>query len=230
MPLSLVSRCDSRKPVLIFDLDGTLLRVNSFPRWAMFLVRARFANLNFAERARIGLASLMLVLQRKARLMRHETLKHRLQALWQAATSGDGGAAERDFTGQLRSEVRPQFAPLLKAVAAGEVDAILATAAAGEYAQGFGRSLGFRHVLASMPGADNSGVTKKDAVLRLVSECGWQDRPRILFTDHADDLPLMHVCAETFWFGAETARRRIAQNMPDIVLHAEPKDSHEFST
>jgi phosphoserine phosphatase len=227
MPLSLVSRRDNREPVLIFDLDGTLLQINSFPRWAMFLVRARFGHLGFGGRARIALSSLALILRRKLRLMRHETLKHRLRNLWRAATSGDRGEAERIFTGQLRTHIRPQFAPLLKAVMAGDVDAILATAAADEYAQGLGRSLGFRHILATT-GPDNSGARKKDAVLRLLSERGWQDRPRILFTDHVDDLPLMRICEETVWFGSQAMRRRIEQTMPEIVFR--PQERHEFST
>lgn len=220
MPLSLVSRCDRSEPVLIVDLDGTLLQVNSFPRWAMFLVRGRFAHLDWRSRAHIGLSSLALIAGRKLRLMPHDALKQRLRHLWQVATSGDSGAAQRDIAGQLRAHVRPEFAPLLKSVADGDADAILATAAAGEYAEGLGRSLGFRHVLATVRGAQ-----KKDAVLRLLSERGWQNRPRILYTDHVDDLPLMQVCDETVWFGSDAARRRIAQARPQIVFRQRPDES-----
>lgn len=220
MPLSLVSRRDRSEPVLIVDLDGTLLRVNSFPRWAMFLARGRFAHLNWHSRARIAVSSLTLIAGRKLRLMPHEALKQRLRLLWRAATSGDLGAAQQDFNRQLRLHVRPEFAPLLKSVADGDADAILATAAAGEYAEGLGRALGFRHVLASAGGAD-----KKDAVLRLLSERGWQDRRRVLYTDHVDDLPLMQICDETIWFGSDAARLRIALATPQIVFRQRPDET-----
>ena len=59
-----------------------------------------------------------------------------------------GNVAERVPT-LLRRRVRPAFEPLLQQIAAGEIDAVLATAAAGEYALPLGRQLGFRHVLAT---------------------------------------------------------------------------------
>ena len=49
---------------------------------------------------------------------------------------------------------------------------------------------------------------------------GWQDEPRILFTDHEDDLPLIRVCQTVYWFGSETARTAIQRMVPEIRLHA----------
>ena len=30
-------------PVFIFDLDGTLISVNSFPHWVIYMLRGKFA-------------------------------------------------------------------------------------------------------------------------------------------------------------------------------------------
>src|SRR5258708_2388202 len=173
MPLSLVSRCNDRQPVLILDLDGTLLDTNSFPYWVLRLARAKFDHLGRARQAAISLAVFTAFVRRRLRLLDHAMFKWQLQQIWQEATRGDAGAAERQMIADLRRFVRPQFAPLLADVAAQRVDAVLATAAAGDYALGLGRALGFTHILATPAGRtepvhDNTGRQKRDAVLALL--------------------------------------------------------------
>jgi phosphoserine phosphatase len=211
--------------MVILDLDGTILSVNSFRRWAFYLVRARFPHLGAAGRLRIACATIKALSERKMRLTGHEALKWRLQKLWQTATEGDGGVSERGFIEELKGYVRPELVPLLNAVAAGEVDAVMATAAAGDYAYGLGKSLGFTHVLATPPkraatDPSNVGDRKRQAVLDFIASRGWQDRPRILFTDHEDDLPLIRICDAVYWFGTERARAAVQQMVPGIRLHA----------
>ena len=41
---------DARRPVLICDLDGTILRVNSFPLWILYLIAGRLPELGFGAR------------------------------------------------------------------------------------------------------------------------------------------------------------------------------------
>jgi phosphoserine phosphatase len=91
-------------------------------------------------------------------------------------------------------------------VASDRLDAVLATAAAGEYAIGLGQRLGFHHVLATPPARGrgeyiNGGTRKCERVLAFLENVGWQDRPLILLTDHIDDLPLMRVSTAVCWFG-----------------------------
>jgi phosphoserine phosphatase len=209
--------------MLILDLDGTILSVNSFRRWVLHLVRARFPHLGAARRLRIAGATVTALSARKMRLSGHEALKWRLQKLWQTATDGDGGLSEKSFVEELMGFVRPELLPVLKAVAAGEVEAVLATAAAGDYAYQLGRSLGFAHVLATPPlrafgEPSNVGERKREAVLGFIASRGWQDRPRILFTDHEDDLPLIRICQTVYWFGSERARSAIQRMVPEIRI------------
>jgi phosphoserine phosphatase len=211
--------------MLILDLDGTILSVNSFHRWVFYLMRARFPHLGAAGRLRVACATLKALSERKMRLTGHEALKWRLQKLWQAAIKGDNGASERDLVEELMGFVRPELTPLLKAVAAGEVEAVMATAAAGDYAYGLGKSLGFTHILATHPmraitEPSNVGECKRQAVLDFIARNGWQDRPRILFTDHEDDLPLIRICDAVYWFGTESARAAVQRMVPETRLHA----------
>lgn len=209
--------------LVILDLDGTILSVNSFRLWVIYLMRARFPHLGRVRRLSVTLKAFKALMARKAGLIGHETLKWRLQTLWQAVTEGDDGAVERDFIGLLKRFVRPELAPILDAVAAGKIDAVMATAAAADYADGFGRALGFRHVLATPRSRKRGepstlGVHKRDAVLTFIAGRGWQDRTLVLFTDHADDLPLIRLSRTVYWFGLESERMALERKLPEISL------------
>ncbi|MBP7338870.1 HAD family hydrolase [Niveispirillum sp.] len=210
--------------VVILDLDGTVLDVNSFRHWVVHMVRARYPHLGPGRRLGLALRAGGALAARKAGFIDHERLKRSLQALWKQATEGDGGRSAQTLNRRLFHHVRPEFTRLLSAVAEGRVDAVLATAAVDEYARGLGRMLGVRHVLATGPDRaphmpSNVGPHKRDAVLNFLDRQGWLDRPRVLFTDHEDDLPLIEVCGTVHWFGTERSLGGLAGRFPDTVLH-----------
>ena len=226
MPVSVVVRRgaltvidDDRPPVLVFDLDGTILRVNSFPRWVLFLIGGHIPGVTPRRRAIISLRTLQLIWRRKTGRLSHEALLRGLQRTWRA-TGSDGhsiapAVAVRDpappdgnFSASLRRHVRSNMTPLLELVASDRADAVLATAAAADYAMTFGRLLGFTHILATpADGAGdeklNAGEQKRERVQALLDGQGWTGRPLILFTDHIDDLPLMRESRLVCWFGPE---------------------------
>ena len=208
---------------VVFDLDGTILSVNSFRLWARHLIGGRFPHLPPWRRAALSLAAIRVLAARKAGTISHETLKWRLQRHWQKATWGDGGAVERGFVARLGDFIRPELTGVLAAVADGRIEAVLATAAAADYAEAFGRSLGFRHILATPRAREEGspslvGVRKRDAVLDYLVRKGWGDRPITFFTDHADDLPLILKSRTVYWFGKEEERRAMASRLPGISL------------
>lgn len=226
----MVARCAGPAPVLIFDLDGTLLSINSYPRWARRLARGGFPHLRKSRRVALAVRATAVLAARKFKLMGHEEAKWRLQALWQAATCDDEGSSEAALREELMIFVRPEFEQILPAVRSGTLDAILATAAAAEYACGLGLALGFTHIFASQrpqvaPPSGSAGERKLRAVMAFLEARGWQNRPRILFTDHPDDLPLMRVCAQIYWFGTAAHRRLCEKMAPEGLFNSPYEES-----
>jgi phosphoserine phosphatase len=195
-------------PVLVFDLDETILRVNSFPLWVRFLIAGRLPGLGWRRRALLSLHAQRLLLWRKLGRLSHDALRWRLLLAWQSATGHRRERSVARFQARLLREVRANLRPLLAMVAAEQIDAVLATAAGAEYAEGLGRRLGFRYVLASRHDGHaatpaNSGSRKRDRVLAFLREHDWSGRKLVLFTDHLDDLSLMQESDAVCWFGSD---------------------------
>ena len=193
-------------PVLVFDLDGTILTVNSFPYWVLSLIGGRIRGLRAGRRVRLAVRAMGLLILRKLRRIDHAALLSGLQQAWWAIPSSATQSVVAPLQTILLRRLRPNLRPILQLVASDRLDAVLATAAAGEYAIGFGLRLGFRHVLATPPARRraeqiNGGTRKRDRVLAFLESAGWHNRPLILLTDHIDDLPLMRVSAVVCWFG-----------------------------
>ena len=208
-------------PVLVFDLDGTVLRVNSFPYWALFLIAGSMRGIGASRRVHLALRAARLVLLRKLRLIDHAALLGGLQRAWSAIPAAMTGALADPLQTMLLRRIRSNLRPLLQSVASERVDAVLATAAAGEYAQELGRRIGFRHVLATpAPGHRaariNSGDRKRATVLAFLERAGWQDRPLVLFTDHIDDLPLMRKSALVCWFGPDARAQEACEEAEGV--------------
>jgi phosphoserine phosphatase len=189
--------------VLVFDLDGTILDCNSFPYWVLFLLKGRMSSLSLAQRTRLSIRTARLLVSRKIFRLSHNELQRSLQS-----ASVDIGPADVDrFVASMLLRVRPGLRSLLNILAAQGAAAVLATAAAADYAEPMGRQLGFRHVLATGRGRNvgecaNSGAAKREAVTNFLRAAGWNGRPFILFTDHVDDIPLMRDSALVCWFGS----------------------------
>jgi phosphoserine phosphatase len=214
----------ARAPVLICDLDGTILRSNSFPLWILYLMGGRLPEFGLRSRLALSLKVQKLLLQRRLGGIEHERLMRGVQQAWHiAGHRAADGAADRIAT-LLRKRVRPAFEPLLQQINAGEFDAVLATAAAAEYAEPLALQLGFRHVLTTpgrLPpdGLLNKGAEKLRRVQDFLAGRRWQDRARVLLTDHVDDLPLLQHCHAAGWFGSAEmlARSRAATEGVRIV-------------
>jgi phosphoserine phosphatase len=194
-------------PLLICDLDGTILRGNSFPLWILWLMVGRLPELGLRVRVMLSLQVQKLLLQRRLGRIEHARLMREVQQAWHIASQGVADSAADRVPALLRRQVRPAFEPVLQQIAAGEIDAVLATAAAAEYAQPLGLQLGFRYVLATpcrLPpgGALNHGAEKLRRVQRFLAGRKWEERSRVLLTDHIDDLPLLQHCHAVGWFGS----------------------------
>ncbi len=211
-------------PVLICDLDGTILSGNSFPLWLLYLMFGPLPECDLGSRLMLSLRVQRLVLRRRLGRMDHTGLMRGVQQAWYIARQcGSAGLADH-MPALLRRQVRPAFEPVLQQIASGEIDAVLATAAAAEYAFPLGLRLGFRYILATpchLPadGALNHGVEKLRFVQAFLASRQWCARPRVLLTDHIDDLPLALHCHAVGWFGSSAmlAQARAAANDINFV-------------
>lgn len=203
-------------PVWLFDLDGTVLKSNSFPIWVKFMLTGK-APAPLPARIAAAVSTAFLLARRKALGSSHDTFKAGLQRAWARYGSTAPKAAEA-LGARLEKDVRPNMAEVL-AIARTRDDAWLATAAAGEYAEPFARRLGFRRVLATPPGraAEGSyvGARKRDAALAALKAAGWHARPIVFFTDHEEDLPLMGEAARVIWLGPDSEADSVARRLPE---------------
>ena len=212
-------------PVLIFDLDGTILQINSFPLWVLFLIGGRLSTLGTRRRLALSVRGQLALVRRKLRRTNHDGFLRELQVLWHEMSGSDGEILTDRFIVRLLSRTRTNLNSTLRWVQSGEADAILATAAAAEYAEGLGQRLGFRHVVATpanrRPGEPcNSGTSKRDRVFRLLAERDWESRALILFTDHADDLPLMWESSVVYWFGSSALLSQMEDAAPNAIFRS----------
>lgn len=217
---------DSR-PVLLFDLDETVLHVNSFPVWAAAVLAARFPAMPAPARLRTAARAAGAIALRKLGRIDHAELKRRLAPLWLDGVAADPRQrAASALHERLLATVRPSLQPLLAEVREGRVDAVLTTAAAAAYAEPLGRRLGFAQVVASGSGDENLGVRKRDHTLERLRELGWHRRRRVLLTDHLDDLPLVREADLSLWFGGADslaeARRQARGARIECGLSAAP--------
>ena len=195
-------------PVLVFDLDKTVLSINTFPRWVLHLIIGTLPGVDVHRQVFLSLRVSFLLLRRKIGGLDHGRLLQLLQTEWHAAATGRGGTMASRFRAIMIQYVRPNLRSLLTMVASRQADAILATAALSDYADELGRELRFRHILTTPADDDptkfvNSGARKRDRVLEFLKQRGWGGRPLILFTDHLDDLPLIRESSAVCWFGSQ---------------------------
>ena len=100
-------------PVLIFDLDGTILRTNSFPLWVVYLTVGRIPELDLRQRVSLSKQTMRLLLSRKIGRLSHDELQRRLQMVWQAAIASGRLPMTNRYEAWLLRRVRPNLGALL---------------------------------------------------------------------------------------------------------------------
>lgn len=208
-------------PILVFDLDGTVLRINSFPVWVAFLALGGARGLSMRQQLKVTAVAAQLVMLRKLGRTKHTALMRRMQELWQFATAGDGGASAQRLAKLLLRTTRRNLDPAVKLVSEGALDGVLATAAAEDYAITLGERLGLQNVLATRTGRaidepENTGEHKCDRLLAWLDARGWSGRPLIFFNDHLADLPLMRECSIVCWVGSRRALKQAQREATNV--------------
>ncbi len=166
---------------LIVDLDGTLLSVNSFSRFVVWLWKKFVADGHLHAAGCVAIE----VFRRKLRLCTHAEAKKRIMEVARHYLS------ERDFANfghglcrYMRSEVKA-FIDERK-----HARTVLATAAPEDYAKAVAAECGFDFLLASR--AETEECKGEEKLRRIKALCEYNGlHIRNVMTDHHDDLPLL---------------------------------------
>ena len=187
------------------DLDGTLLRGNSFHMWIRYIVLGGFRTVGTLARWRCRLIVLISTGMRAARVIDHAGWKHRVQAAWHSAMahSTDSQLELSGFLRVLESRIDSDLLDVIHHAQTKKAIAVMTTAAPSEYADPLASELGFDAAVTTPSFSEdrwchNIGEVKCRRTLDLLGERQWLDRRLVLYTDHIDDLALIRESREVF--------------------------------
>jgi phosphoserine phosphatase len=204
-----------RPSIVLVDLDGTLVPINTFHHWIVHIVVRGLSGLPLRKRITIRIAVLALCLRRTLGVISHDGFKRGIQLAWAAAIRDvDPGWEEEKigrFVYRIRSHIDPRVWSLIMDFRSRGAITLLTTAAPAEYAECLGRQLGFTESVATPralePTWSNNSKDLKLWRSRLALERLCAAGQMAVLTDHIDDLPLMRVADIVFLVGSIGKRR-----------------------
>lgn len=193
--------------IIVCDFDGTLIKVNSFPRWVSYFLLRSFFTARFLLFGRIIFA----IFSRKVLKCTHVDFKARLMSVcvhekW-----------NREFSKYLLRYVNKNVVAVLERV---DEPVVLSSAAPVNYLRYFPSvvDLDFDSVfgssLVSGKLIDNFGFEK----VRIINECYCAISVGMVLTDHFDDIPLMQM-AESVMLVSPSVRTIECVRSNDISFH-----------
>lgn len=211
-----ISKAD---PILIIDLDETLLSINSFRIWSAYFLYGKFEELNFQQRSLLWFKAAKIFIERKILRHSHAQTKSALHKLW---VQDDNSKALENILIKLEKKIRPNMRGILELISQNKIDAILATAAASLYAEPFAARIGFLHITSTkLNDKENRGEEKSRRVSEFFEKQRWEARKKIFFTDHLEDMPFILKSDKLIWFGEPEKIGVIKKSAPklDIILY-----------
>lgn len=170
----------------IFDLDGTILRVNSLKKFLIWEIKKLLLFHNY-KAVGIILASVAL---RQLRMISHERMKWLMMSHCHNLEN-----VMTQFCDTLMNEINWEVVKLMEKERMDGYKIAIVTSAPEEYALPFSQKLRADICLATKRAGNsfsdyrqNKGVAKVERVKPLCSDI------RCVVTDHYDDIPLMRIC------------------------------------
>lgn len=198
--------------VLLVDLDGTLVRGNTFHLWIRYMLMDGFSNLGLVTRYRQKASLVMLAASRLLKIRDHSQFKYGVQRLWLTTHKSEEARARQldAFLTIVERHLENRVVDKVKELRSFSNFCVLTTAAPADYAALLADRLGFDHVIATpradQEWCDNIRQTKAARTLEFLTSRGHAERPRILVTDHVDDTPLMRECDVVYLVGWHPSR------------------------
>ncbi|MDQ7084907.1 MAG: HAD family hydrolase [Sulfurovum sp.] len=192
------------KKIIVIDLDGTFVSVNTFHKWMKFVALKSLQKLYLISIIKI----FWIIFRRAIKSINHGQMKFAILKISEKTMSA---LDIEDFVKSLDKYVHQD---ILKHLKNPNYMTILATAAPQIYAKKIQEVYAFNYevstpVSSQTPWKENLKETKKQNVLKLLKEERLSLNIDILFTDHHDDLPLMKYAKETYLVGASEKTLKI---------------------
>lgn len=180
------------KKMIIVDLDGTLIKKNTFHQYMLFIIYILMKKTDVATIISI----FYYILCRMLRKIPHSTLKKNVLNLANKKISYKENLI---FVEHILKWTNTRLVKFMKSYE--NSVCVLATAAPDCYATIVAKKFGFDYCIATSNTInevweENIREKKRNNVYKLCAKIGNVD-PYIIFTDHYDDLPTMKVCQKT---------------------------------
>ena len=181
------------KILLIIDLDGTFVSVNTFHKWMKFLFLEELKKFHLVSVIKI----LTIIFLRLTKKITHAEMKFRILKLSEKNISKE---QINTFVDTLDAYANQSILAKLQDLSARTV---LATAAPLLYAEAIKEKYNFDDVIATEytyveEWRENIKEEKRNSYLKLLQNKAIDPKKVILYTDHHDDLPLMKISDFTY--------------------------------
>ena len=176
------------KDILLIDLDGTFVSINTFHKWIKFLFIQELKKMHIISLLKI----LKIIILRLTKTFTHAQMKF---AILQLSEKVIRSPEIVNFVNSLDKYVSTD---ILKKLKDDTSISILATAAPLIYAKQIKEKYHFDYVLATeytdeKNWAENIKEIKRTSYHKLLEKQDITPKNVVLYTDHHDDLPLMQV-------------------------------------
>ncbi len=192
--------------VIVVDLDGTLLSVNTFHKWMIFLFKKSLLK-NPLDSVKI----LAIIAFRLIKVYNHKEMKYRILQISEATRYKK---YLDEFVDELDAHLNDEVLQLIKE---NDVISVLATAAPSLYARRVADRYGFIHCVATPESSaqiwfENIKEKKRESLEKLLDSIEIKEVD-IVLSDHHDDIPIMEMAKKVYLVNAShETRTLIRQN------------------
>jgi len=206
------------KKIILIDLDGTFVNVNTFHKWMKFLFIEAVKKFQVVSVIKI----LTIVALRYTKRINHAEMKYRILEISEKIITQE---QITQFVHTLTPNVNQT---LLNIIQDNHTTTILATAAPLFYVQSIKKMYHFDFVVATddighSPWQENIREIKAQNIKNLFTEKGFDTKDAVLYTDHHDDMPLMHIVSCTYLINASEKTKQFVDSTDINVVIIDEK-------
>ncbi|MDH5979485.1 haloacid dehalogenase-like hydrolase [Vibrio splendidus] len=195
--------------IIVIDLDGTLIKKNSFPMWIFNLLKCSFFSFNL----KVFLTVIFLLIKRKLNILSHKEFKFELMSLNYPLDF------DKKFALILKEHVNEKVENCLKEMS-GTI--VISTAAPKNYVRFFLETLDINVEYFHSSYIDEFGLLfenlSENKVVSFLNSFPNSDCD-IFFTDHSEDEPMINFSKKTYLVSPKNKTKEILKNnSSDIVI------------